>query len=62
MSTATLFEPLGGSTGIRNLVGDIVNLHMDNPTIKSRFLPYRDTPDKLNAVKYHLCAFLEAGS
>lgn len=62
MSTASLFERLGGTQGINTLVEDIVALHMDNPVIRTRFRPYLDTPDKLAVTKAHLCAFLEAGS
>lgn len=58
----TLFERLGGSSGIRALVDDIVALHMDNPTIQARFRPYLEQQEKLEATKRHLCAFLEAGS
>ena len=58
----SLFERLGGSAGITALVDDIVALHMENPTIKARFRPYLDTPEKLAITKKHLCAFLEAGS
>jgi hemoglobin len=62
MEGTTLFERLGGSTGINALVEDVVALHMENPVIRARFRPYLDTPDKLEATKKHLCAFLEAGS
>ncbi len=62
MNQASLFERLGGSSGINALVDDIVALHMENPTIRARFRPYLETPDKLAATKKHLCAFLEAGS
>lgn len=62
MNDTTLFERLGGSAGIHALVDDIVSLHMENPAIKARFQPYLSTPDKLEATKRHLCAFLEAGS
>lgn len=62
MEGTTLFKRLGGSTGINALVTDIVALHMENPVIRARFRPYLDTPDKLEATKKHLCAFLEAGS
>lgn len=62
MGSPSLFERLGGSSGIRALVDDIVALHMDNPTIRARFRPYLDTPEKLAVTKQHLCAFLEAGS
>ncbi len=62
MQGSSLFERLGGSSGISALVHDIVSLHMDNPVIQARFRPYLETPDKLDATKKHLCAFLEAGS
>jgi len=62
MKGASLFERLGGSSGIKALVQDIVALHMENPVIRARFRPYLETPDKLEATKKHLCAFLEAGS
>lgn len=58
----SLFERLGGSSGIDALVNDIVARHMENPTIKARFRPYLETPDKLAVTKKHLSAFLEAGS
>ncbi len=58
----SLFARLGGSTGIKALVEDVVSLHMENPIIKARFRPILETPDKLAMVKGHLCAFLEMGS
>lgn len=57
----TLFQRLGGSSGIDALVADIVALHMDNPVIQARFRPYLETPEKIEASKKHMCAFLEAG-
>jgi hemoglobin len=62
MNAASLFERLGGSTGINALVEEIVALHMENPVIRARFRPYLETPEKLSITKKHLCAFLEAGS
>ncbi|OGA61201.1 MAG: globin [Betaproteobacteria bacterium RIFCSPLOWO2_12_FULL_65_14] len=62
MKSTSLFERLGGSSGINALVEDIVSLHMENPIIRARFRPYLETPDKLQVTKKHLCAFLEAGS
>ena len=62
MSTKSLFERLGGSKGIGVLVDDIVALHMENPSIRARFRPYLESPEKLAVTKKHLCAFLEAGS
>lgn len=58
----TLYERLGGSTGIAALVDDIVEAHMANPRIKSRFLPYREDPKRLAEVKKHLRDFLGTGS
>ena len=58
----TLYECLGGASGIAKLVDDIVEAHMNNPVIKARFLPYRDDPDHLASVKRHTCNFLGAGS
>jgi hemoglobin len=62
MTPNSLFERLGGSSGIQALVEDIVSLHMENPAIAPRFRPYLETPDQLEVTKKHLCAFLEAGS
>ena len=62
MNGASLFQRLGGSAGIKAIVDDIVARHMENPVIRARFRPYLDTPEKIDAVKKHTCAFLEAGS
>jgi hemoglobin len=62
MNEASLFQRLGGSPGIKAIVDDIVARHMENPVIQARFRPYLDTPEKIDAVKKHTCAFLEAGS
>ena len=61
MQTQTLFERLGGSSGIHAIVDDIVAAHIANPVIGARFRPYLETPEKLATTKGHLCAFLEAG-
>ncbi len=61
MSTASLFERLGGSNGINRIVEDVVALHMDNPVIRARFRPYLETPEKIEIAKKHMCAFLEEG-
>ncbi|MGE5338857.1 MAG: group I truncated hemoglobin [Gemmatimonadota bacterium] len=58
----SLYERLGGSVGISRLVDDIVDAHMVNPAIRARFLPYRETPQRMNELKMHLCNFLGAGS
>jgi hemoglobin len=62
MDNESLFLRLGGTSGIRALVDDIVQLHMENPIIRARFRPILETPDRLAVIKGHLCAFLEAGS
>lgn len=62
IDTASLYERLGRTEGINALVDDIVDAHMRNPVISARFLPYRDTPERLIEVKRHLCHFLSAGS
>jgi len=58
----SLFQRLGGTSGIHALVEDIVALHMENPIIKARFRPILETPDRLAVIKGHLCTFLEMGS
>ncbi len=62
MENRSLFERLGGSSGIRALVEDVVARHMENPIIRARFRPYLETPERLAATKQHLCNFLEAGA
>jgi hemoglobin len=62
MDKTSLFERLGGSAGISTLVDDIVKRHTENPTIRARFRPYLDTPERLAQIKQHTCEFLEAGS
>ncbi|APX23578.1 MAG: group 1 truncated hemoglobin [Rhodobacteraceae bacterium] len=58
----TLYSRLGGQPGIKGLVDDIIEAHMNNPTLGPRFLPYREKPAELDAAKAHLCDFLGAGS
>ncbi|MGM0703657.1 MAG: group I truncated hemoglobin [Pseudomonadota bacterium] len=62
MSSATLYERLGGESGIAALVDDIVEAHMQNPTIQARYLPTRDDPVHFEELKCHLRDFLSAGS
>ena len=58
----SLYERLGGATGIAALVEDIVEAHMVNPRIKARFLPFREDPKRLSEAKKHLRDFLGMGS
>ena len=60
--TPTIFERLGGSDGIAGLVDDIVDAHMQNPTIRARFLPIKEDPQRLATTKQHLCHFIAAGT
>lgn len=57
-----LFERLGGTTGITTIVEDVVEAHMNNPSISARFLPYKEQPEKLAVIKQHTIDFFSAGS
>ncbi len=59
---STLYDRLGGASGIRTLVDDIIEAHMNNPVINRRFLPYRERPEALDQAKAHLRDFLGMGS
>ena len=62
MQTAeTLYRRLGGTEGIASLVDDLVVAHLENPTIKARFLPYLSDPARVSVIKQHTCQFLESG-
>lgn len=58
----TLYERLGGAEGIAKIVDDIVEAHLNNPTIKARFLPYLDKPERVAEIKKHNRDFFGAGS
>ncbi len=60
--TTTLFERLGGTTGIASIVDDVVDAHMNNPAISPRFLPYKEQPERLAVIKQHTIEFFSAGS
>ncbi len=57
-----LFEQLGGIKGITTIVDDVVEAHMNNPSISARFLPYKEKPEKLAVIKKHTVDFFSAGS
>lgn len=57
-----LFEQLGGFNGISSIVDDVVEAHMRNPAICARFLPYKEQPEKLSAIKKNTIDFFSAGS
>lgn len=60
--SALLFDRLGGTAGISRIVDAVVEAHMNNPAISSRFLPYRDEPERLAMIKKHTVDFFSAGS
>lgn len=60
--TKTLFERLGGRSGISCIVDDAIENHMQNPEVNARFLPYKDRPEKLSVIKKHTIDFFSAGS
>lgn len=60
--TSTLFERLGGSSGITAIVDDVIEAHMNNPAINARFLPYQDQPERLAIIREHTIEFFSAGS
>ena len=62
ISSASLFERLGGTDGISAIVDEAVEAHMHNPVIQARFLPYKENPKQLTAIKQHLKDFLSAGT
>jgi hemoglobin len=62
VNTATLFDRLGGAAGIAAIVDSLVAAHMENPVIQPRFIAYLDTPERIAAIKGHVCTFLEAGT
>jgi hemoglobin len=57
-----LYDRLGGSTGITQIVDDVVHAHMNNPAINARFLPFKEQPEQLATIKNHTVNFFSAGS
>lgn len=60
--TATLHQRLGGDAGIRRIVDGMVDAHLRNPVLKARFLPYLETPDRVEEIKRQIVAHLAAAS
>ena len=60
--TATLYDRLGGEEGIIAIVDDVLEAHMNNPSISARFLPYLERPDYIVQLKKHTINFFGAGS
>lgn len=62
LETKTLFERLGGTSGITAIVDDVFEAHMNNPAINARFKPYQDQPERLAKIRQHTINFFSAGS
>ncbi|MDO1446505.1 group 1 truncated hemoglobin [Rhodocytophaga aerolata] len=60
--TTTLYERLGGITGITRLVDDVVSFHLNNPLIKARYLPLTENPEHFARIRQHTINFFCAGS
>jgi hemoglobin len=60
--TQSLYQRLGEEKGIANLVNDAVSLHMANPHVSPRFLPYKEQPERLATIKQHTVNFFCAGA
>jgi len=58
----SLYERLGKGDGIAKLVDDIVDAHLQNPAIKTRYLPLKDDPARMEKVKNYTRQFLGAGT
>lgn len=60
--TKTLFERLGGISGISKIVDDTVENHMANSNVNARFLPFKEKPEQLAVIKKHTIDFFSMGS
>ncbi|WP_370480318.1 group I truncated hemoglobin [Tamlana flava] len=58
----SLYERLGGASGISAIVDDAIDAHMNNPAINARFLPVKEDPKHFKEVRNHLFTFLASGS
>jgi hemoglobin len=58
----SLYDRLGGAGGIAAIVDDIVDAHLANPVIRTRYLALEDSPEHRRKIQQHLCDFLCAGS
>jgi len=59
---SSLFERLGGTSGITAIVDDVIEAHMNNPAINARFKPYQDQPERFAKIREHTIEFFSAGS
>lgn len=58
----SLFERLGGTSGITAIVDSVIENHMNNPAINARFFPYQDQPERFAKIRQHTIDFFSAGS
>jgi len=58
----SLYKRLGEFKGITKLVDDVVDIHMINPSVSPRFLPLKEKPEQLSAIKQHTVNFFCSGS
>ncbi|GAA4293609.1 group I truncated hemoglobin [Aestuariibaculum suncheonense] len=58
----SLYERLGEDTGITSIVRRAINIHMENPNINARFLPYKERPEYFETVVQHSINFFNSGS
>lgn len=61
-SASTLYERLGGKEGITAIVDDVIEAHMNNPTISATFIPYKSQPERMAKIRQHTIDFFSAGS
>ena len=59
---ASLYERLGGAAGISRITDDIVDLHMKNPAINTRYIPMKEDPVRMARVTKHVRQFLSMGT
>jgi hemoglobin len=55
-ATATLYERLGGGERLRGIIGDIVDAHLENPAIHTRFEPFERAAMKEQAFLFFAAA------
>ncbi|MCA1758151.1 MAG: group 1 truncated hemoglobin [Bacteroidales bacterium] len=58
----SLFERLGGTSGITTIVDDVIENHMNNPVVRARFVPYAEMPERFAKIRQHTIDFFSAGS
>ena len=58
----SLYERLGSTDGIRQIVETVAESHLKNPKISARFMPLTKDPAKLETALRHLTDFMVTGS